>query len=647
MISAADAISGAISGIMEDGRTTAAEIKDVMEGFARRYDLALSTYMSGDPNGASDRYIFGNEGRHESGLFNPLWIWNENGQLEFDTFEYDATQPPEYVKFPMETGETVITEPYLTYEGDDMLTSASAPVFVNGRVVAVAGVDILLGELTALLDNFSIYEGDRMVLVDQSGLVLAHPETDKLMQQFDDAGREALLKAINTADVQVVPNAKNGATRLFFPFTTEGMNKTWVIALDIPKKVFTQPVFAVIVEQAVTGLLLLMFTLAAVFASTRFLVAKPLGTMLDAIKSLARGENKAALEVPTRQDEISDMARSIETLRQELVKKEQLEAAQEIEKQQQESVVQALANGLQLLASGHLDAQILEEMPKSYERLRVDFNETVDQLGHLIGSTDRSASSIDGGLREITTASNDLAQRTEQSAAQLEETAAALGDMTKSVDNVATGAERTEKLVVQVNQNAVESSEVARATVKAMGHIHQTAEQITQITGMIDEIAFQTNLLALNASVEAARAGDAGLGFAVVAAEVRSLALRSSDAAQDIKELINTSSEQVAHGVELVDRTSASLEGMLTAFNNISEHIQDISKQAREQSLGISELNSAMGNLETTQQQNAVMCEETAAACGALDRETAKLSKLVSDFRADSAESGQQMRLAS
>ena len=166
-----------------------------------------------------------------------------------------------------------------------------------------------------------------------------------------------------------------------------------------------------------------------------------------------------------------------------------------------------------------------------------------------------------------------------------------------------------------------------------MGGIEQSAKQISQIIGVIDEIAFQTNLLALNAGVEAARAGDAGRGFAVVASEVRALAQRSSDAAKEIKGLINESSRQVEAGVSLVGRTGEALGAIVSKVAEISSLVAEISASAQEQSTALVEVNTAVNQMDQTTQQNAAMVEQSTAASHSLTHEAETLTQLVSKFQ--------------
>ncbi len=166
-----------------------------------------------------------------------------------------------------------------------------------------------------------------------------------------------------------------------------------------------------------------------------------------------------------------------------------------------------------------------------------------------------------------------------------------------------------------------------------MGEIEQSSSQISQIIGVINDIAFQTNLLALNAGVEAARAGDAGRGFAVVASEVRSLAQRSADASKEIRALIATSSSRVSQGVGLVTQAGEALTHIIARVESITDLVNGIAASAREQSTGLGEVNSAVNRMDHVTQQNAAMVEQTTAAAHSLRAQADELSALVGAFR--------------
>jgi methyl-accepting chemotaxis protein len=226
-----------------------------------------------------------------------------------------------------------------------------------------------------------------------------------------------------------------------------------------------------------------------------------------------------------------------------------------------------------------------------------------------------------------------LARRTEQQAASVEETAAALEEITTTVKDSTRRAEEVGSLVLRTRIGAETSGEVVRRAVFAMQGIERSSCEISYIIGVIDDIAFQTNLLALNADVEAARAGEAGKGFAVVAQEVRELAQRSAHAAKEIKALITTSGDQVRSGVALVDETGAALEAIVREVQEISGHVEAIVLAAREQSTSLQEINVAVNTMDQGTQQNAAMVEEQIAASHGLAGEAVELSSLLAQFR--------------
>lgn len=246
-----------------------------------------------------------------------------------------------------------------------------------------------------------------------------------------------------------------------------------------------------------------------------------------------------------------------------------------------------------------------------------------------------SADSIKSGAAEISQSSLDLSQRTENQAATLEETAAALKEMTSNVQSAAEGTRNVESVVAEARSEAEVSGEVVRDAVSAMTEIEEGSRHISQIIGVIDDIAFQTNLLALNAGVEAARAGDAGRGFAVVASEVRALALKSSDAASEIKKLISDSTQQVESGVVLVGKAGEALTSITERVNNISSLVSEIARSATDQSAGLAEINSSVVQLDQVTQANAAMVEEATAAGQMLAKDATELMAMVSSFKTD------------
>ncbi|MBX4966795.1 methyl-accepting chemotaxis protein [Rhizobium binae] len=388
-------------------------------------------------------------------------------------------------------------------------------------------------------------------------------------------------------------------------------------------------------------------------------VSRPIQRITQSMQELAAGETNKVIPYAGRGDEIGLMAGSVEVFRQNAIARAKLEIEAEenrrlaeanrlADQERAEASAEArlkiatsgLASGLKRLASGDLAFNLADRFAPEFEPLRHDFNASVQQLAATLVSVSESVSIINSGTREINNGSSDLSGRTERQAATLEETAAALSAVTAKVTEASRIADEARGVADNANRSAVASGKVLAQTVDAMGQIEESSKQINNIIGVIDQIAFQTNLLALNAGVEAARAGEAGKGFAVVAHEVRELAQRSAQAAREIKELIGQSSAKVATGVDLVSQTGAALADIGRFIVDINRFMEALAGAAREQATNLSEVNSAMHQLDQVTQQNAAMVEETTAASVTLASEAERLRELVTQFELGKAEPG-------
>ncbi|WP_254868546.1 methyl-accepting chemotaxis protein [Phaeobacter sp. HF9A] len=374
---------------------------------------------------------------------------------------------------------------------------------------------------------------------------------------------------------------------------------------------------------------------------TRILVTRPLAKISGATERLAAGDLSQIKGFDRAGDEIRRIAGALSVFRDSIVERDRMTKANESERQKRQAAqtqaVTAIGEGLERLSQGDLSARIETPMSEGYEKLRQDFNATLDTLSATVREVVGAAGSIRNGAAEITQASDDLSRRTESQAATLEQTAAALEALTDSVKSAADGAKSVEVIVNEAQNEAEVSGQVVQNAVSAMTEIEDSARKISQIIGVIDDISFQTNLLALNAGVEAARAGEAGRGFAVVASEVRALAQRSSAAADEIKVLIGDSSKQVENGVELVGKAGGALTSIVNRVSHISQLVSEIAAGAGEQSTGLGEINSGMSQLDQVTQQNAAMVEEATAASHLLNSDADTLSRLVANFTVESS----------
>lgn len=378
------------------------------------------------------------------------------------------------------------------------------------------------------------------------------------------------------------------------------------------------------------GVMILMLVFATVIF--RSILGQPLTRLQTAVSAVTEGKYNYAISDTQRKDEIGQLARNLEKMRDGLAAGHQASEATREAQLKQRAVLSTLSNALQALATGDLTARVREEFTPEYAQLRSDFNATAETLHDTMTAVVSNAETIRAESDEIGEQSSALSRRTENQAATLEETAAALDELTTSVRAAAQGAQDVEKIVQQARSEATDSTTVVSETVTAMSAIESSSNQISTIISVIDDISFQTNLLALNAGVEAARAGDAGRGFAVVASEVRALAQRSSEAAQQIKTLIGGSSAQVSLGVKLVGDTGVALTAITERVIQISALTSDMASAAGEQSRSLAELNIGVGQLDKATQQNAGMVEAADAASQKLRQQAAELSNLIARF---------------
>ncbi|MEE4207141.1 MAG: methyl-accepting chemotaxis protein [Erythrobacter sp.] len=299
---------------------------------------------------------------------------------------------------------------------------------------------------------------------------------------------------------------------------------------------------------------------------------------------------------------------------------------------EQNEVLAAMSARLKALAGGDLASRLDDAFPGDYDTARVMLNESCAELEKLVGSVAHNADLVSTGSREMREASNDLAAKTEEQSASIENVARTTAELLREFKANSEAWAATRTTALEAKADADRGSEAIRGAAEAMERIEASSAQIGEMIAFIDSIAFQTNLLALNAGVEAARAGEAGKGFAVVAGEVRELARRSGDSASAIKELIRTSKAEVTTGVARVQELVTLLGGVVTRFTEIAERIEEIAGKSDRSLAGIEHINEAMALLERAMQQNAAMAEQTSAASAQLMQSASELKSHVASF---------------
>jgi methyl-accepting chemotaxis protein len=410
---------------------------------------------------------------------------------------------------------------------------------------------------------------------------------------------------------------------------------------------------------AIGGMAALVALLALYFGRR---VSRPIVQIVAVMRQLTAGNLDAPLPKITRSDEIGDMAKAVAAFRDAAIEKVELENRAAEQRQQadearlrsederrrnaeaqthaaeeQARAIAALADGLTKLADGDLMIRLDDGFTESYRRIKDDFNRMIARLQQTIVEIAAATREVTNASAEISTSTTDLSQRTEEQAASLEETSAAMEEISKTVKKNAENARHANESAARARDVAHSGGQVITQAVEAMAQIEGSSRKVSDIIGVIDEIARQTNLLALNAAVEAARAGEAGRGFAVVASEVRSLAQRSAQAAKDIKQLITSSSGQVQQGVALVNKGGAALTEIVESIKSVAAIVSDIAAASAEQATGLEQVNRALAQMNAVTQQNSALIEENSATAKTLEQQATAMDERVALFRIDAA----------
>ncbi|MBO3760950.1 methyl-accepting chemotaxis protein [Ciceribacter sp. L1K22] len=649
-------MEAAISAVRTSGTATRDNVMALMQEFLARAPNLVGVSTGWDPDtfdGKDSEFV--NAPAHDaSGRFVP-YIFRSGGAIQTDVLvDYDKPGAGDYYILPHDTGKPVLLEPYVyPVDGKDVLmTTISVPAKADGKVVGYVGADIDLAEASQQLAEKKPLGDGFIAMLSAAGAVVAHPDSTIVGKSLAESGLDAAAwqKVVATPGDAVALPAKDGTPLLAVAVPIEPFEgASWFAIAAVPEATVFAKLNSLIATAAliiVAGVVVL--SVAGWLIARRFV--RRIADVVDQTTQIAEGRFDVTLTNVDRTDELGDLSRSLEILlnnsreKLELEKKDEARLEQEELDRQERSkehrareadirfVVDELSAGLSRLANGDMTVRLERPFTANLDSVRTDFNQSIEKLQAAMVSFSENAATIRSGSEEISAAADDLAKRTEQQAASVEETAAALDEITKSIKDSTRRAEDAGELVNRTKDGAERSGEVVRRAVAAMSEIEQSSESISNIIGVIDEIAFQTNLLALNAGVEAARAGEAGKGFAVVAQEVRELAQRSANAAKEIKSLITASGDHVKHGVALVGETGEALEAIVAEVQDINSNVQAIVMAAREQSTSLQEINTAINVMDQGTQRNAAMVEETNAASHTLVQEVSALSNRLAQF---------------
>jgi methyl-accepting chemotaxis protein/methyl-accepting chemotaxis protein-1 (serine sensor receptor) len=621
--------------------------------------FAVSTGWEPNAFDGKDKDFAGKPNHDATGRMMP-YVYRDGANIaETVLTDYDKPGAGDYYILPVTTGKSILMEPYLYPVGNTtvLMTTIAIPARVDGKVVGYVGGDIDLNKTAHDLAAIKPLGTGYVALVSTKGAIVSHPDASLMNKQLSDTKLDvedwnaAIAKPGEPQEVVEPDGVTNIAIAVpVTPF--EGA--TWYAVVSVPKAtVFAELQRTIVVSVSVFLAAALLLGLVGWLIARRFIAR--ISNVISETKEIAAGSLNVVLRDKERSDEIGDLSRTLGVLLDNNRRRMELEqeaaagrATQEAERAERARIASAqehdvkfavgeLAGGLARLSDGDMTVRLEQPFTVALDEIRGNFNASVEKLQAAMVSFADNAATIHSGSEEIRSAADDLARRTEQQAASVEETAAALEEITTSVKDTARRAEEAGALVSRTRTDAERSGQVVGNAVEAMSAIESSSQSISNIIGVIDDIAFQTNLLALNAGVEAARAGEAGKGFAVVAQEVRELAQRSATAAKEIKTLITTSNDQVTRGVSLVGQTGETLTAIVTQVQEINRNVEAIVQATREQSTGLSEINTTVNQMDQATQQNAAMVEESTAASHTLATEVGALSSRLGQFNLGNA----------
>lgn len=648
-----------------------------LSSFGSSYELMIDSaglrdaYITNNPNPSGERAMFDQAPESipyhfQHGRFHPyfrdivktagyydFFLFNRRGDLMYSV-EKEGDYATNFSEGPFadsglaaaftaardgERGQTYFAD-FDRYEprAGDAAAFLATPVFdQSNQVLGVVAVQVPADQIDKIFnDPLGLDETGRIFAVGPDQQTRNAPRFENGPARLSDVSDAIQVNALfNGGETfQGLTNGISGDDILSQGALVKIFGQTWAIIGEIASSEVQAPVIAA--RNKMILITVFVVGLAAFFGwLTARSVVQPLARLGDAMGRVSEKDYDVDLSDQKRGDEIGSLFNSLNDFCLKLRASDEAEEEREALQVKQAEVVNRLSIALTKLADGDLQHKIETPFDGDYDQLRQDYNRTLVNLNKTIGSVVIRSGAIRQRSDGMSRASDDLSRRTENQAATLEETAAALDQMTASVKSAADGARQVKEVVGSARDDADKSEPVVKDAVHAMTEIEGSSQEISQIIGVIDDIAFQTNLLALNAGVEAARAGEAGRGFAVVASEVRALAQRSSDAAKQIKALISESSGQVERGVTLVGQAGQVLTKIASHINHISDLVAEIASGAEEQSIGLGEINIGVTQLDKVTQQNAAMVEEATASSHALNGDAAQLEELVTHFRLD------------
>lgn len=517
----------------------------------------------------------------------------------------------------METGNTVLTEPYVDPASGKVILSAVTPVYgaSGGEIIGVTGIDVSLEHLTAIMDEYKIGSDGYVFLLSAEGTILYHPEEELQQKNISEIDISQNVKdAVTAGKGQFLKYKASGTTK--YGVVGQVGNTGYTVISNLPFiEYYSQLIFMIVALIVVFAAGILMIVLSIRRSAAK--LSQPIKELNHTAQQLAAGDLDVQLEI-TSEDEIGELGESIgktvSRLKEYIV------------------YIDETAEVLDRIASGKLSIELKNDYVGEFQKIKDALLNISASMHDVMEGIRDSSGQVSVGASELAEASQMLAQGAQTQAASVQELAATAATVTEQVQGNRKGAELSVKATVHVTTMIEQNQDKMKMMMDAMNEIRETSQKVVGIIQTIEEIAEQTNLLSLNASIEAARAGEMGKGFAVVADEIGKLALESSKAASVTKELIGVSMEEISKGNEIANNVMASLEKSVDAVSDVNDMIKKVAEEAVLQAENMEQIRIGIDEIAQGVNDNSAVSEETYATSEQLANQTVSLNDMVQKF---------------
>jgi len=585
-------------------KTTQVEGLDKVEG----YDVVVSTLLDSQ--------------KLEENTILSTWIAENSPSENINCFvgpsdsTYDITTRGYYKTIT--DGVVNISEPYLDTTTNSMAIAITAPVYLNGKIVGLTGIDISIDDLSKIVGYSKLGENGYFVLLTKDNVVTYHPDKDNILKSVNDIGlSESMLSIVDSDSSDIIDYTYNDNE--FLGSSIDIGDTGWTIISAMPKDEFTQDTNKLIIRILLIYIFAILLLSSIMFAIIG-VITKPIKKITEITNKLADGELDVDIDIKSN-DEIGALSKSISSLTERL-----------------KSYIVYIDESVSVLdefAEGNLVMNLKNDYAGEFAKLEDALIHVSDTLKNTIGKIKYSSESINSNAEQVSTGAQTLSQGTTQQASAIEELSAEINEIYEAIVGNAENAENAGKIALESSEEVDKGNVKMSEMLLAMDEISKSSHEIGKIIKVIDDIAFQTNILALNAAVEAARAGSAGKGFAVVADEVRNLAGKSAEAAKQTTALIENSIAAISNGTALAAETGKSLTGIVSKTKQTSELISEIVDASTQQTVSVNQIKSGIEQISSVVQENAATAEASAANSEELSGQSQILNDLVGGFKVD------------